>query len=141
MLKHTESLAEQAEIIHYLFLIRGPSWDTRISDSATEFVTVGNLVKELYEKACHSKKWWLVRHAAGMLERKSEDLATAVSDLLVRQKQLTVGMPSDREITITRPLPPDDINTLLREAYGDDSSTAMLTQVYPIICHVSRSTR
>ena len=101
MLKETESLGEQAEIIHYLYVTKGLQWDTRINgdsnDNNSNFgneegpVTVQVLLKELYDKACHMKKWWLVRHAAGMLERKSEDLARAVNDLLVRQKQITIG--------------------------------------------------
>ena len=37
-------------------------------------------------------------------------------------------MPSDQEHTITRPLPPEDLSRLIKKAYGNDSSTAMLTQ-------------
>ena len=37
--------------------------------------TVADLVKELYDKACQAKKWWLVRHSAGMLAKRVEDLA------------------------------------------------------------------
>ena len=54
-------------------------------------ITVKDLLKELYERACHEKKWALVRHVAGILGKRVEDLAKAVTDLLVRQKQVTVG--------------------------------------------------
>lgn len=64
-------------------------------------VTVRTLLKALYEKACQQKLWGLVRHTAGMLGKRVEDLAKAVTDLLVRQKQVTVGMPPNNEYTIT----------------------------------------
>lgn len=52
-------------------------------------MTVRGLLKGLYEKACQQKMWGLVRHTAGMLGKRVEDLAKAVTDLLVRQKQVS----------------------------------------------------
>lgn len=51
-------------------------------------VTVRTLLKGLYEKACQQKLWGLVRHTAGMLGKRVEDLSKAITDLLVRQKQV-----------------------------------------------------
>ena len=129
-LTQTESLSEQAEIIHYLYFKEGRDWNTgiKIDEDDEEGVPVRILVDELFRKAVHSKKWWLVRHAAGMMDRSGEDLAKAISDLLVRQKQVTLGMPSDGEVTISRPLPPKELLKILNSAYTEDSSTAMLTQ-------------
>lgn len=53
-------------------------------------VTIKDLLKGLYEKACQQKLWGLVRHTAGMLGKRVEDLAKAVTDLLVRQKQVCI---------------------------------------------------
>lgn len=58
---------------------------------AGRVVTVRDLLKGLYEKACQQKLWGLVRHTAGMLGKRVEDLAKAVTDLLVRQKQVSVN--------------------------------------------------
>ncbi|XP_043866283.1 probable phosphorylase b kinase regulatory subunit alpha isoform X3 [Drosophila mojavensis] len=91
-------------------------------------VTIRDLLKGLYEKACQEKLWGLVRHTAGMLGKRVEDLGKAVTDLLVRQKQVTVGMPPNNEHTITAPLPEVELRQLIHDAYGDDESTAMLTQ-------------
>lgn len=57
-------------------------------------VTVRSLLKGLYEKACQQKLWGLVRHTAGMLGKRVEDLAKAITDLLVRQKQVS-SLPCD----------------------------------------------
>jgi len=51
-------------------------------------VLVKDLLKLLYEKACQQNHWGLVRHTAGMLGKRVEDLAKALTDLLVRQKQV-----------------------------------------------------
>lgn len=64
----------------------------------------------------------------GMLGKRVEDLAKAVTDLLVRQKQVTVGLPPHHEVTITAPLPASELRVLIHNAYGADESTAMLTQ-------------
>lgn len=78
-------------------------------------VTVRDLLKGLYEKACQQKLWGLVRHTAGMLGKRVEDLAKAITDLLVRQKQVTVGMPPNNEFTITAPLPESDLRQLIHD--------------------------
>lgn len=59
--------------------------------------------------------WGLVRHTAGMLGKRVEDLSKAITDLLVRQKQVTVGMPPTNESTITAPLPEAELRQLIHE--------------------------
>ncbi|KAL4230406.1 Phosphorylase b kinase regulatory subunit alpha [Mactra antiquata] len=124
-LSQSENLNEQADIIHFLYVKKGSDWDTEVDGKSC---TVRELLVELYEKAGHFKQWWLVRHAAGMLRKRVEDLALAATDLLVRQKQLSVGLPPDREKIITCPLPPDELAAIIYEACGEDRSTASLTQ-------------
>uniref|UniRef100_T1PLC1 Phosphorylase b kinase regulatory subunit n=1 Tax=Musca domestica TaxID=7370 RepID=T1PLC1_MUSDO len=142
MLRETENLEEQGDILQYLVDTQGLDFNTaglglKNKTSSTSspgmleegrVVTVRDLLKGLYEKACQQKLWGLVRHTAGMLGKRVEDLAKAVTDLLVRQKQVTVGMPPNNEYTITAPLPEADLRQLIHDAYGDDESTAMLTQ-------------
>ncbi|XP_068628215.1 probable phosphorylase b kinase regulatory subunit alpha [Battus philenor] len=127
MLRETESLDEQGDILQYLVDTQGLDFYTGMIESGKQ-VTVKDLLKALYEKACSQKLWGLVRHTAGMLGKRVEDLAKAVTDLLVRQKQITVGMPPNNEHTITAPLPENELRQLIHLAYGDDESTAMLTQ-------------
>ncbi|XP_047989219.1 probable phosphorylase b kinase regulatory subunit alpha isoform X3 [Leguminivora glycinivorella] len=127
MLRETESLDEQGDILQYLVDTHGLDFNSGMTENG-KAVTVKDLLKALYEKACTQKLWGLVRHTAGMLGKRVEDLAKAVTDLLVRQKQITVGMPPNNEHTITAPLPENELRQLIHLAYGDDESTAMLTQ-------------
>ncbi len=62
-----------------------------------------DLIADLYQKASKKKIWWLVRHTAGMLGMKGDQLAVAVLGIIVRQKQVSIGVPSvhkNSEITI-----------------------------------------
>ncbi|XP_053664543.1 probable phosphorylase b kinase regulatory subunit alpha isoform X1 [Anopheles marshallii] len=140
MLRETENLEEQGDILQHLVDTQGLDFNTELTAGVNEdspsqgmleegrVVTVRGLLKGLYEKACQQKMWGLVRHTAGMLGKRVEDLAKAVTDLLVRQKQVTVGMPPNSEHTITAPLPEMELRSVIHEAYGDDESTAMLSQ-------------
>lgn len=136
MFKETDLLEEQADILHYLAYTKGLNFETGVSLSNSNdslspepgIVTVRDLLKEVYEKACQERKWSLVRHIAGILGKKVEDLTKAVTDILVRQKQVTIGMPPGNENTITRPIPSRDLRTIINSAHGGDQSTAMLTQ-------------
>ena len=48
-----------------------------------------------YFFAGHLKQWWLVRHTAGLLGKVAEGLSKAATDIIVRQKQLAVGLPPE----------------------------------------------
>lgn len=89
MLRETEALEEQGDILQYLVDTKGLDFNTGMLEHG-RVVTVRDLLKGLYEKACQQKLWGLVRHTAGMLGKRVEDLAKAVTDLLVRQKQVII---------------------------------------------------
>eukprot|EP00057_Strongylocentrotus_purpuratus_P027467 XP_011681941.1 PREDICTED: probable phosphorylase b kinase regulatory subunit alpha [Strongylocentrotus purpuratus] len=126
-LQESDSLHEQADIVHYLYESKGMDWDTKINGKPG--VTVKALIEELYYKSAHHKTWSVVRHTAGILCKRVEHLAKSVTDLLVRQKQVSVGLPPEpREKIITAPLPPEELETLIYEACGEDRSSAVLTQ-------------
>ncbi|EEC02934.1 phosphorylase B kinase alpha, kpb1, putative, partial [Ixodes scapularis] len=127
LLEESDSLEEHGDILHCLVLNKGLKWDTELGDGG-QVITVRHLLKELYEKAYKERKWGLVRHVAGLLGKKVEDLAKAVTDLLVRQKQVTVGMPPMNEYTITRPQPAKQLRIIIYKTYGGDKSAVMLTQ-------------
>uniref|UniRef100_A0A0A9Y4T2 Phosphorylase b kinase regulatory subunit n=1 Tax=Lygus hesperus TaxID=30085 RepID=A0A0A9Y4T2_LYGHE len=127
MLRESDQLEEQGDILQYLIDTQGMEFQTGASEDGSP-ITLKDLLKILYGKACQQKLWGLVRHTGGILGKRVEDLAKAVTDLLVRQKQVTVGMPPLNEHTITAPLPENELRQLIHLAYGDDESTAMLSQ-------------
>jgi len=108
MLSESVLLEEKGDILQYLVDTYGLEYDTGKIHTIYRFcisyiiynniiigmkeadkpVLVKDLLKLLYEKACQQNLWGLVRHTAGMLGKRVEDLAKALTDLLVRQKQV-----------------------------------------------------
>lgn len=126
-LEEATTIDAQADILHFLYNTKGPDFDTNLFGESG--ITVRKLLEELYEKACQIKLWSLVRHTAGLLRKRVEDLAEAATDLLVHQKQLTVGIPqAGHEEVITRPLPPDEMKNIIFNVFGEDMSTGVVTQ-------------
>ncbi|XP_034424899.1 phosphorylase b kinase regulatory subunit alpha, skeletal muscle isoform isoform X16 [Hippoglossus hippoglossus] len=126
MLKDTQSLQDQADILHILFKDKGMDWDTQLHGKGS---TVQTLLTDLYEKVGELKLWGLIRMLSGMLKKKVEELDSACSDLLAHQKHLTVGLPPEpREKTITAPIPADQLAALIDEASDNNISVAILTQ-------------
>ncbi|XP_041635135.1 phosphorylase b kinase regulatory subunit alpha, skeletal muscle isoform isoform X3 [Cheilinus undulatus] len=126
LLRDTQNLQDQADILYILFKDKGMDWDTHLHGKGS---TVRSLLSDLYEKAGELKHWSLIRMISGMLRKKVEELDSACSDLLAHQKHLTVGLPPEpREKTITAPIPPDQLATLIDEASDNNISVAILTQ-------------
>ncbi|KAM9335806.1 phosphorylase b kinase regulatory subunit alpha, skeletal muscle isoform 2-T2 [Symphorus nematophorus] len=126
LLKDTQSLQDQADILYILFKDKGMDWDTNLHGKGS---TVKSLLTDLYEKAGELKHWGLIRMISGMLKKKVEELDSACSDLLAHQKHLTVGLPPEpREKTISAPIPADQLAALIDEASDNNISVAILTQ-------------
>ncbi|XP_045920370.1 phosphorylase b kinase regulatory subunit alpha, skeletal muscle isoform isoform X1 [Micropterus dolomieu] len=126
LLKDTQSLQDQADILYILFKEKGMDWDTNLHGKGS---TVRSLLSDLYEKAGELKSWNLIRMISGMLRKKVEELDAACTDLLAHQKHLTVGLPPEpREKAITAPIPPDQLAALIDEASDNNISVAILTQ-------------
>ncbi|GMR41916.1 hypothetical protein PMAYCL1PPCAC_12111 [Pristionchus mayeri] len=126
MLRETSDLEEQTTLVHYLWMKFGADYDTRLEEGRA--VTVRELMEEVYEKACDTREWSLVRLTSGLLRKRLDELPKAVTHLLVRQKQLTVGMPSKKEEAITSPKTNEELKDIMYRAYADDPNAFTLSQ-------------
>ena len=135
-LVEAETLEEQTDILHYLVLCYGLKQKILLPDERS--VEIRDLLKTLYDTACMKKQWSIVRHCAGYLGRRVEDLSKSVTDMLVRQKQVTVGMPPHNEVILSGgQLKSRELRRIIHRAYHGDESMAMLTQellVYLAMC-------
>ncbi|XP_042348347.1 phosphorylase b kinase regulatory subunit alpha, liver isoform isoform X3 [Plectropomus leopardus] len=128
-LKECPTLQDQADILYILYVMKGADWLVELSGPGQGGVSVRSLLEELYVQAGACKEWGLIRYISGILRKRVEVLAEACTDLISHHKQLTVGLPPEpREQVITVPLPPEELNTLIYEASGQDISVAVLTQ-------------
>ena len=117
----SQDLEEQGDILQCIVANWGMKHETGSG-------TVQQLVEDLYQRSCEVKNWSLVRHTCGLLSRKLPNLALAVTDLIVRQKQVAVGLPGDREEVISHPLGAGELRDLIYNVHKADTSTAVLTQ-------------
>ncbi|KAE8297487.1 Phosphorylase b kinase regulatory subunit alpha, liver isoform [Larimichthys crocea] len=128
-LKECPTLQDQADILYILYVMKGADWLVELSGPGQGGVSVRSLLEELYVQAGACKEWGLIRYISGILRKRVEVLAEACTDLISHHKQLTVGLPPEpRERVITVPLPPEELNSLIYEASGQDISVAVLTQ-------------
>uniref|UniRef100_A0A914PB87 Phosphorylase b kinase regulatory subunit n=1 Tax=Panagrolaimus davidi TaxID=227884 RepID=A0A914PB87_9BILA len=104
----------------------GPNFDTRLNN--VNGVTVRVLMEEIHLKACESRDWSWVRLTGGLLNKQLDELAKAVTHLLVRQKQITVGMPTKSEEAITCPKTKEELKDIFGRAYSDDPNSFTLAQ-------------
>merc|ERR1719266_73012 len=127
-LVEAESLEQQTDILHYLVLCYGLKQKILLPDERS--VEIRDLLKTLYDTACMKKQWSIVRHCAGYLGRRVDDLSKAVTDMLVRQKQVTVGMPPNNEVIVSGgvALKSNDLICTIHNAFKGDESMTMLTQ-------------
>uniref|UniRef100_A0A8C7K7W6 Phosphorylase b kinase regulatory subunit n=1 Tax=Oncorhynchus kisutch TaxID=8019 RepID=A0A8C7K7W6_ONCKI len=118
-LKECPTLQDQADILYILCVMKGADWLVDVGGQGG--VSVRCLLEELYAQAGANKEWGLIRYISGILRKRVEVLAEACTDLISHHKQLTVGLPPEpREKVISAPLPPEELNSLIYEASGQD---------------------
>lgn len=82
--------------------------------------SVKSLLEECYDRACNYKIWNVVREVAGILRKVVNSLTINLTDLLIRQKYVTIGF-GDQEYTVNKPLSPDKLVDII---YGNSQGYA-----------------
>jgi phosphorylase kinase alpha/beta subunit len=121
------SLAEQAEVLEQLGrrLGKGALLPAPHSD---EPVALRSLLEEVYRRALGASDWDVVRRMAGQLELVHPQLEDALTDLLVRQKQVVVGRNYTADSLISAPLDSATIAAMIQRFSGEDGREWMLQQ-------------
>ena len=133
-LRHTANLYEQLEVLRSLHFRRGLDWDTGLvhplpaGGPGAPGLSVRELLEEVYERAAEHRLWSPLRRAAGLLDKASPQLVDAVTEVILRQKQLGIGRAYSRKATLSRPAGRETIIALIREFVGDDERERILTQ-------------
>jgi phosphorylase kinase alpha/beta subunit len=126
-LRRSDNLYEQFELLSTLVRLKGFDFDTGLGQPLRQ-VTVEQLLNEVYVKAAELKLWAILRGVAGLYDKMSINLADAVTDILVRQKQIAVGRAYSEASLITQPLSPQELMEKLREFCREDIRDRVLTQ-------------
>jgi phosphorylase kinase alpha/beta subunit len=126
-LRESNNSYEQIELLSTLKHLRGLTFDTGLG-GPNRAVTVADLLDEIYVKASQLEQWDILRRAAGLLEKADITLSDAVTELLVRQKQISVGKSYSEDSLITEPMPHGEIVEKIRHFCGDDVRDHVITQ-------------
>jgi phosphorylase kinase alpha/beta subunit len=126
-LRHSDNLYEQFELLSTLVKLKGFNFDTGLGQPKRS-VTVQHLLNELYGKASNLKLWAILRGVAGLYDKMTLNLADAVTDILVRQKQIAVGRAYSEASLIAQPLSPQELMEKVREFCREDIRDRVLTQ-------------
>lgn len=132
-LSQSANLYEQVELLQTLRLTRGLEFPTPLGSGDRVFV-VRDLIDEVYEKAGQLRLWALVRRAAALLDKVDIGLSDAVTDILVRRKQIAVGKAYSEASLITQPLSNPELQAKLGEFCREDIRDRVLTQ--EILLHI-----
>ena len=121
LLFSSANLYDQIDILHYIYSCKGFDY---VVDGLCK---VEVLVEEVYAKAMHLKQWSLVRQAAGLLKKTVNSLTSNLSDLLVRQKPVTIGF-GPQEYFIDSPKNPAALAEIIFSHCASDIREAPLIQ-------------
>ncbi|MEM9452053.1 MAG: glycoside hydrolase family 15 protein [Cyanobacteria bacterium P01_E01_bin.6] len=126
-LRESLNLYEQIELLETLLRLEKLDFDTGLG-APGETVSVQMLLTEVYENAVQLERWTIIRRAAGLLDKVDISLSDAVTDILVRQKQVAVGKSYSKASLITEPMSPDEILYTIKTFCGEDVRDRPLTQ-------------
>jgi phosphorylase kinase alpha/beta subunit len=129
-LRASQNLYEQIELLRTLKRLRGLDFDTGFG-GPRQPVTVADLLDEVYIKAATesaSPYWAVVREAAGLLNKVDISLSDAVTEILVRGKQVTVGKAYSEASLIKNPMSNVEISAKIDEFCREDIRDRVLTQ-------------
>ncbi|KAF9340728.1 hypothetical protein BGZ91_000502, partial [Linnemannia elongata] len=101
-------------LLQYLLSCQGADYFVNNLDA-----TVQTLLEEVYFKSLQLKLWSIVRQAAGLLNKVVNSLTINITDLVIRQKQITIGS-GETEHFITTPLGPDVLSQMIYDGNFDD---------------------
>ena len=113
---------EQIEILGLLVRRGGAQWGTDRGCS------VGQMVLDFHARACHDRKWGLIRRSAGVLGLHDDALEEAVAQIVVRQKRVAVGRAYGEGAVIGRPMGSAEIHERICRYGGDDPRARVLLQ-------------
>jgi phosphorylase kinase alpha/beta subunit len=121
------SLQEQAEVLELLARRLGPHARLQAPEGRSP-VLVTVLLEEVYRRGLEEADWNVVRRVAGAMGLVHPQLEDALTDLLVRQKQVVVGRNYTNESLISQPLGSKQIAAMIRRFSGEDGREWMLQQ-------------
>ncbi|XP_076448759.1 LOW QUALITY PROTEIN: phosphorylase b kinase regulatory subunit beta-like [Babylonia areolata] len=120
--KRVNGITNQATILQVLLKREGPQF--RLDGQQ-----VASRIDVIINKAGVRKKWSLVRLLSALLGKGVDSLAPSITSVLVRGKQVTLGVFKEEEVILDKPVAPSElIEILYRQCRPYDIRQAVLQQ-------------
>ena len=119
-------LHEQAEVLELLQRRLGPQGIQRSPEGHP--VALRTLLEEVYQRGLRCEDWNVVRRCAGAMGMVHPQLEDALTDLLVRQKQVVVGRNYTGDSRLRQPMDSAAIAERIETTSGIDGRERMLEQ-------------
>ena len=110
-LRECHDMVLQADLIDNLVTLHGLDFVIEGLGSLRE------LLEGLYLSSATSQYWSVTRHTTALLRKEIDNLAASVVEILVQQRQLTLGPPGC-EVILTAPLSPAQLEDLIFSLYS-----------------------
>jgi phosphorylase kinase alpha/beta subunit len=134
-LQASDNIYEQAECLQGLVLLLGRDGEIpwthsngNISPDSSGSIRLESLLNQLWEEAAWGCHWSVLRRVAGLREWVDAGLEEAVTNLLIRQKQLLVGKAYSPDSLITEPMTGPAIADRIARFSRGDIRERVLTQ-------------
>uniref|UniRef100_A0A0B7AGG0 Phosphorylase b kinase regulatory subunit n=1 Tax=Arion vulgaris TaxID=1028688 RepID=A0A0B7AGG0_9EUPU len=75
--------------------------------------TISERLERLIDRAGAYKNWWAVRMCSALLGKLVDSLAPSITTMLVRGKQITVGVFGHEEEVLDKPISPNELKNIL----------------------------
>ncbi|MEY2894085.1 MAG: hypothetical protein RJA98_3993 [Pseudomonadota bacterium] len=122
VLEKSRNPYEQIEVLGLLVHRWGLDAGTPLGGSLRE------LAAAVYARASTERRWGVMRRAAGVLEVHDETLEEAVAQIVLRQKQVSLGRAYNAQAIIAAPLGNAELFERLRRYGGDDRRGRVLIE-------------
>ncbi|KAI9226192.1 MAG: glycosyl hydrolases family 15-domain-containing protein [Piptocephalis tieghemiana] len=133
-------LYDRLDLLNYLHSCLGPDevLESREDDEEGQDLTIGEAIEEAYRKATRVRAWGAARQAAGLARKVVDGLSLSLSDLLVRQKHITLGV-GERELAVDSPLQSRELARRIYERCIEDVREGPLVQeILTYLANVAR---
>ena len=131
-LSKSENLFEQVLLLSLLTRRFSLQQDIVINGQG---VCLKELIKEAYAKSCQLRLWPLVRQCAGLLDVYHQELSSALSEILARQKHLVLGRGYSGYKVITDSMESEQLYQEIASCCGQDPKEKVLIQ--EILIHIA----
>src|SRR5690606_30750014 len=91
-------------------------------------VILKRLLEEVYAAACELRLWAVIRRASGLLDKYYDRLDVAVQEIVIRQKQVTVGRSYNSSVTISEILTSKEIYANIKKFCENDVREVQMNQ-------------